>query len=44
MNTKDLEQKGEGKKRKQPGRRLRRKMAEDLWTGVGAREPGALAV
>lgn len=44
LKTEDLDQEGEGRKRKQPGGRLRRRTAGDLGTGVGTRELGALVV
>lgn len=44
LKTEDLDQKREGRKRKQPGGRLRRRTAGDLGAGVGTRELEALMV
>lgn len=44
LKIEELDQKREGRKKKQPGGRLRRRTAGDLGTGVGTRELGALVV
>lgn len=44
LKIEDLDQKGEGRKRQQPGGRPRRRTAGDLGTGVGTGELGPLVV